>query len=86
MCIILDLIEERNNQLLNFDSKKEQRDNLVKELESLDKEIQAFNKVKILSEIDELTECAIKLGLIDSQPMCETEESTLAEVMANQGI
>lgn len=64
MSIILSLIEERNNQLLNFGAKKEERENLVKQLAILDNEISNFDENKTLREVDELTDCAVKLGLI----------------------
>lgn len=73
MSIILSLIEERNNKLLNYDEKKEERAMLVERLEALDKELNSFDKSKLVSEIDELTECAVKLGLIQVESQSETE-------------
>ena len=73
MHIVLSLIEERNNQLLQFDSKKEEREALVKRLEALDKEMNSFDKSKLVSEIDELTDVAVKLGLIQPEPLNSLE-------------
>lgn len=75
MSIILKLIDEKSNQLLEFDAKKEKRDSLAIELALLDKEISEFNKEQICNDIDELTDCAVKLGLIDKEITDETDSS-----------
>ena len=64
MSIILTLIEERNSKLLTFDAKKEERAEILRRLEEIDREINSFDKGKLVAEIDELTDCAVKLGLI----------------------
>ena len=86
MSIILNLIEERNNQLLDFDVKKEQRDNLVAQIKALNEEIESFDQTKVLSEIDELTECAKKLGLLSPVPTSETENPVSTETINTQEI
>lgn len=72
MSIILTLIEEKNNQLLENTSKKEERDRLVERVEELNKELGSFDETKVLADIDELTDCAIKLGLIEVQEEADT--------------
>lgn len=67
MSIILSLIDEKNNQLLEFDVKREEREKLVEQVKKLDDEIASFDKDKILAEVDELTDCAVKLGLLPSR-------------------
>ena len=44
MSIILSLIEEKNNQLLEFDGKKEEREKLVEQVKKLDDEIASFDR------------------------------------------
>jgi hypothetical protein len=80
MSIILSLIEEKNNQLIDYDAKANKRDALVKELQALDNELADFNKAKTVADIDELTECAVKLGLLPSSiepEQCECECDTV---------
>lgn len=74
MSIILKLIEERENKILTFGKKAEEREELVKKLAVLDKEINEFDKQSTLSEIEELTQCAVSLGLIEV-PKTEEENS-----------
>lgn len=75
MNALLKIIDEKNNQLLEFDAKKEERDNLVAKLAVLDKEISEFNKEQLCNDIDELTDYAIKLGFIEVQ----TSEEEVSE-------
>ena len=75
MSIILNLIEEKNNQLLGFDGKKKERDSLREKIAILDKEINDFDETKILADIDELTDCAVKLGLLPSETEAEAENT-----------
>ena len=79
MIIILRLIEEKNNQLLDFGGKKEERDKLVEQIKKLDAEIASFDKDKILAEVDELTDCAVKLGLIPDAISEETDDANVTE-------
>jgi hypothetical protein len=74
------MIEERENKILSFGEKAEERKVLLEKLELLDKEIKDFDKDTVLAEIDELTDCAKKLGLIEvPQEECSntTEECPL---------
>ena len=79
MSVILDIIDEKNNQLLGFDAKKKERDTLVEKLAILDKEINEFDKSKVVADIEELTDCAIKLGLITVEAE-DVEEAENTEV------
>lgn len=77
MNALLKIIDEKNNQLLEFDAKKEERDNLLAKIAVLDKEISEFNKEQICNDIDELTDCAIKLGFIEVETVVEeTDENS----------
>ena len=71
MNALLKIIDEKNNQLLEFDAKKTNRDNLAIELALLDKEISEFNKEQICNDIDELTDYAVKLGFIEVETVVE---------------
>ena len=84
MSIILSLIEEKNNQLIEFGAKADKREVLLKELQELDKEIADFDKNKVVADIDELTDCAIKLGLISVEP--EQCEYVLTNEVPNESI
>ena len=79
MNALLKIIDEKNNQLLAFDAKKKKRDDLAIELALLDKEISEFNKEQICNDIDELTDCAVKLGFIEVETVVpeNTENSQL---------
>jgi hypothetical protein len=82
MSIILTLIDEKHNQLLENTVKKEERDRLVQRVDELNKELGSFDEMKVIAEIDELTDCAVKLGLIEGQ---ETDNSVeCAEVEQSQ--
>lgn len=71
MNALLKIIDEKSNQLLEFDAKKTKRDNLAIELALLDKEISEFNKEQICNDIDELTDYAVKLGFIEVETAVE---------------
>lgn len=77
MSILVRLIEEKNNELLEFDAIKQEREETARKLAILDSKIEAFDKNKVLADIDELTECAIKLGHITIQ----TEEVEQVEMI-----
>lgn len=77
MSVIIRLIEQKNNELIEFSAKKEKRDNLALELAIIDKEIADFDKEQVVKDIDELTECAIKLGLVNIQD--DTQESVAVD-------
>jgi hypothetical protein len=77
MSVIIRLIEQKNNELVEFSAKKERRDNLALELAIVDKEIAEFDKEQVVKDIDELTECAIKLGLVNIQD--DTQESVAVD-------
>ncbi len=77
MSVIIRLIEQKNNELVEFGAKKEKRDNLALELAIIDKEIADFDKEQVVKDIDELTECAIKLGLVNIQD--DTQESVAVD-------
>lgn len=77
MSVIIRLIEQKNNELIEFGAKKEKRDNLALELAIIDKEIAEFDKEQVVKDIDELTECAIKLGLVNIQD--DTQESVAVD-------
>ncbi len=77
MSVIIRLIEQKNNELVEFSAKKERRDNLALELAIVDKEIADFDKEQVVKDIDELTECAIKLGLVNIQD--DTQESVAVD-------
>jgi hypothetical protein len=77
MNALLKIIDEKNNQLLEFDAKKTKRDNLAIELALLDKEISEFNKEQICNDIDELTDYAVKLGFIEVETVVsENDENS----------
>lgn len=65
MSIIIKELERRNDLLLKFDEKTEEKKVLLERLEVLEKELGEFDKETLVAEIDELTECGIKLGLIE---------------------
>lgn len=74
MSIIIKELEKRNDLLLKFDEKTEERKVLLERLECLEKELGEFDKETLIAEIDELTECGIKLGLIEA-PIENAEQS-----------
>ena len=84
MSIILTLIEEKNNQLLENTAKKEERDRLAERVEELNKELGSFDETKVLAEIDELTDCAVKLGLIDAQEVEPLMDNDMANAEVEQ--
>lgn len=73
MSIIIKELEKRNDLLLKFDEKTEERKVLIERLESLNKELDEFDKETLVAEIEELTECGIKLGVIPT-PIVENAE------------
>lgn len=73
MSIIIKELERRNDLLLQFDEKTEERKVLMERLECLDKELGEFDKETLIAEIEELTDCGIKLGLIPA-PIVENAE------------
>lgn len=78
MSIILKMIEERENKILTFGEKTEERKKLLEQLTLLEKEISEFDKDTLVAEIEELTACAVKLNLIQiPQEDTNSEESTL---------
>ena len=79
MSIILKELEKRNDLLLKFDEKTEERKLLVERLACLDKELGEFDKETLIAEIDELTECGIKLGLIEAPTNAEENDNCFQE-------
>lgn len=75
MSIIIKELERRNDLLLKFDEKVQERKTLIERLEFLNKELDEFDKETLVAEIDELTECGIRLGLLQA-PIQEDVEQT----------
>lgn len=80
MSVILKEIQKRQQILEEHDSKVARVDALKVELACLEKEVSATNTFELKAEIDELTDYAIQLELIDvPAPVQQEEISTVEE-------
>lgn len=75
MSVVIQEIERRKEAIESYDAKVEKSARLKAEAEQLDKEIAMTDIGKIQAEIYELTEDAIKLGYIESEPEESNEET-----------
>ena len=83
MSVILKEIEKRQHILDEHDSKVARVDALKAELACLEKEVSETNTFELKAEINELTDYAIQLGLIEA-PVVEGENATETEEVVEE--
>ena len=83
MSVILKEIEKRQHILDEHDSKIARVDALKAELACLEKEVSETNTFELKAEIEELTDYAIKLGLIAPVEEYSTETEKTEEKEAD---